>query len=413
MPYVGLGGSSDVLSRYGSTTARGLLARMQRLPREQRTGALKAVMSEIDTTLQSRTESYAAAARRAGVPTDQALETGLARALSEGVVSELAQLGKRGTVGQSSLLGLGLDSARARALSGNYIGLGDNLPPAATFTQQAQQNTADKWAAVKGKTVAVGPFTFPADTRERFAVPYSAAAVAKFSQAQRTIIRDALIHGAGNDGPWHPAIWPPTSDTCKPPCIVFPYRCKWLKALGLPCDKKLAREMLWQYDPRGRWREIDYDKIADEQVAPILTFKHPVTGNDWGLFMIQPSGADTFYLYWRWIPEAGWLKKLGRFITHLPANIVKAEFAVGGAIKEAAEWIGGQTCNLVCNPNAAAAAGAANPAAGAGALIAGKACKCGGVPQQPPPQQSSSNTLLYVLLAGGGLLAAIALTQGD
>ncbi|HZJ67651.1 MAG TPA: hypothetical protein VFD36_29310 [Kofleriaceae bacterium] len=423
MGYVGLG-ASDPIVNFGTTAARGMIARIKRLPAGQRTAALQAAMDQVDPTLRSRTEKYARSAQQAGVPVAKALEVGLSRALSEGVVTEFAAIGR----GQKKL---GRINRRKKVVGlGDYVGLGENNP--FQVVNAAIQSEKDQYAAAKGKKVQIGPFTFPADQQEKYAVPYSLEGLKAMPAAQRNFIRDMLIKGAGDDGPWHPFVpkmkWIDGH-------MTYPSLWKWIEALGLRVDQKLAREMIIANDPLA-WNEsqgVTYDRIADKDISPILTFQHPISGHDWGIFLVSPAmkqftdshppppaANDKFYLYYRYIPTANWWHKLGRFVKHLPATIVAGEFAVGGAVKDAAEWVGDQACKLACQPNAvqaAAAAGAANPAvglgAGTGVVIANAACKCGPA-VAPPIQTGSGNLLLYVLLGGGALLGAIALTQrGD
>ena len=455
----GNAGDPAMLANYGKYTARGVIAKVKALPPQHRATALKQAMDRIDPTLHARTSKHAAAAKARGVPGPKALEYGMAKAMSEGVTGELARLGKsRSMPHPSSLLGVGLTRARSRAQGAmsNYVGVGaidatiatniaEQIDPLGTVMQQlaaARVRLADTLAGAstgttavaqakvvsdlqakaftlaKGHAIEAGPFQFPSDTTKSFALELKTPAdLARLPEAQKTFIRDALLHGAGDDGPWRPtnfklATVPAGPNGGKP---MFPGYCDWIAAVGLDCNQKLAQEMILNT------LSIGTDQIGDHIRSPLVTFTHPITGNEWGIFFVLAPSATTSstlgvatplkgYLFYTWLPDPSWIHGLGHWIKHIPANIGKGLGAVAGAVGSIVGFVGDETCKLLGTPGAAGAAAAANPAAGAGVAIAGKLCG-NKAPVLPPQQQSSP--LLPILLIGGGLLAAIAVATKD
>ncbi len=392
-------GAAPMITKYGQATARGMIAQIRRLPPSQRAAGMKQAMASIDKTLQARTENYARMATTQGVSKSKALEVGLARALSEGVVGELAKLGRRSSVSPqpSSLLGLGLDRAqkRAQGASGNYVGLGavayvpKSSEPAAYVPQASSGTTlATKIAQVKsGAHVMVGPFAFPnTGGTDGQIFRYVVAKPTELPAEWKTFIRDKISSKLTVLNPNNPAraTWEPGVATSSP----------WYAALGFPPGMALPMAFF-----NGR--------NEDGYKPPLALFKHPTSGNMWGVYLaLSPDdqNPNSLQIYFRWLPANAWYAGIVGVI----AAVVGAPVKGAEEVAKAVEWVGEQTCNLLSSPNAVPAAAAANPAAGAGAIIAQQIC---GGATPPPVIVQGSSSLIWYLLAGGGVLAAIALTQ--
>jgi hypothetical protein len=375
MSYLGLSGSiDDAISRYGADTAGGMIGSIKRLSRTERGASMKAAMANIDPTLQRRAETYALAAQRSGVSAMQALEQGLARALSEGVIDELARLG----------------SGRAAPKPGSLLGLGIYGPD--------DLGAGDVTKDYSRRRVQVGPFTFPVDDKPRVIIDGAQAFKAMPGSWMR-YIRRALVISRQDAEKLAPAR--AIADVNKLLQIQkAPTNKVWQEVLGIRPTEDVTMRAISPRMTEGKWSDAD-----DGRAMPLARFKHPVSGKDWGVFLslLGPYEKPTsVQIYVKWIPEKPWYSRAFDWIVSLPAKIIDA---VGDAI----DWVKDKTCDLV---NAigpiAQQAGSAAPdpraqAVAAGAAVAGKLCS--GAPPQLPPQQQSSSILTWILLAGGGVLA--------
>lgn len=104
-----VGTSADPIKRYGEHAAAYMLRRVGRLPVDHRAVALDLALSAIDPSLPGRVERKTRAFTVAGDAPDVAARRALAAALSEGMLTEMVELGRRGTPKSRSLLGLGTD----------------------------------------------------------------------------------------------------------------------------------------------------------------------------------------------------------------------------------------------------------------------------------------------------------------
>lgn len=112
----GLSGSNGRADygKYGQKAAAKMIAAVKRLPAGQRSDALTAAMKKLDPSLPARCQKYTAQAQAAGAGPAAALQAGLARAISEGVLGELDRVGRsRRAPHPGSLLGMGCSRARS------------------------------------------------------------------------------------------------------------------------------------------------------------------------------------------------------------------------------------------------------------------------------------------------------------
>lgn len=446
---------------YGYNTARGMIKQIRKLPAQHRGTAMRQAMDRIDPTLRSRCEAYATAAQKAGVAAPAALEQGLARALSEGLLTELARLGSsRGLPQPSSLLGLGLDCARERT-PGAMMGLG------------ALSTASTKAPATSGNVIKVGPFEFPASKTEAFAVEFKdPAALARLPEAQKANIRNQLLKGDGRLAPNAnyardlAFASPLRVEGSNPPVYIKPLRypgmCKWLAALGISnCDQMISGHFISNHTPSQHTEYLTLGQLEEGNVAPIATFTHPTTGDAWGIFLTRPvvrtndaagafDDAGKFYILFRRFPSRDWLHKIGHLIQKLAAAIGAVSGAIGNAAVGVVKWVGAATCALVGTgggaipmptpmpgygsptmpigspypgmspgygqpmmPGARPPTMPVGPSPTTTAVIAGLNIAKGLCAEPPPPVMPypQSNLLLYLLL-GGGLLTVVLATRG-
>lgn len=457
---------------YGYNTARGMIKQIRKLPAQHRGTAMRQAMDRIDPTLRSRCEAYATAAQKAGVGAPAALEQGLARALSEGLLTELARLGSsRGLPQPNSLLGLGLDCARSRMQGAAALGIDPALLGAvATMTTtgtppaKTTPTTGGAPASDNANYIDVGPFKFPVRETESFAVEFrTPAALARLPEAQKALIRKQMIEGDGSTrGGANYArdlsfAVPLRVAGTDPPVFINPLRyagmCNWIAALGISnCDQVLNSGFIQNATPQQFADRLKVSALEDGSVVPIAHFDHPTTGDAWGIFLLRPAKwpntpdgklgqgpiNEAFYIMFRRFPSRDWLHKIGHAIQKIAAVIGKASGAIGSAATGVVKFVGAATCAIV------GTGGITPPMPGYGAPGYGSpTMPIGGYPPpgspikpigpnptaaaiglginaakalcaQPPPQMpyyQSDNTLLYLLL-GVGLLTVVLATRG-
>jgi hypothetical protein len=101
-------------NRFGQRAAAVILKRVGPLPTNSRRDALRKILDVIDKDLWSRSSQLAAELERKGVAPATAVQTALARAMSEGAAREVVETGKRRTLPQArTVMGLGIYGARA------------------------------------------------------------------------------------------------------------------------------------------------------------------------------------------------------------------------------------------------------------------------------------------------------------
>lgn len=102
---------------YGQKAAAAIMARVALLPPARKKPELKKLLHTIDPSLWSRSAEVTRRYMKRGAAPAQALQAGLARAMSAGVIAELARVGKAGAAAKpSGQVKLGLGSAERQSL---------------------------------------------------------------------------------------------------------------------------------------------------------------------------------------------------------------------------------------------------------------------------------------------------------
>jgi hypothetical protein len=443
---LGRNGMSGTITKYGLATARGMIARIRQLPNSQRAAALKMAMDRIDSTLRARCERYALEAQNTGMPAGKALELGLARALSEGVTSELARLGTSRQLPQpSSLLGLGLDCARSRAQGApqpsSLLGLGFNgarsraqgalgetpmerLRRLALAQPSGQNRPGEERQRKVTSKWKFGVFHFPLydgaktptegqsadDTSAR--VGYQGGApninleLPTWSWIRKLLVDDAQAILQKNPK----LIVGPVSRIDEPittaieylksiPVVEAPTNALW-QALGIPPGTPVAKNLIRAVKVQGHESIYTGGQILD---------KADFDGQG---YIVSLEMGPT-----RAAPD--WIRVVVRKRPKDSRNIF--ERAIGAIAKGAAgviNFVGDMTCNLVGTlppvPPPAAGGMPAPPqvqaVAGGVAIAQGL---CGKAPPPPMLYPPPSSILPWILLAGGGLLVLVLASQGS
>lgn len=447
-------GGADV-SAYGRKVARTLIAGAKRMPQPQRASALKKALASVDRTLPARAEKHAQAEMKRGTPAPQALERGIARAVSEGAMTEVHSLGRRARrVPQAgSSRGLG----RSRMALGATLPSRDEKVPTSSSGPAFGNCTTDGvyiWAKAADGTgywrrkgagdTCTGTYdptvvssggsgvTVTDSSGNVITTPVVAAPVLEqvpmVSVGPFLFPRDSTFStyrwhaGAGHTPHYLPEDWQAeirrlfTSSLAGSSAISTTGYQLDLFVSGLPAA--VGNRFLFSAT----------DAVAsggNQQLSsgnmPLFRAKHPVTGEDYGVFIgtgYTPSNvpinqADaTLYIIWAKIKSPSWYESVWNFIKSIVVSVV--DFAVDAvtAVKNA-------TCALLTQPGADAAAltaAAKDPSLTTAGVTAGVMIGqqiCGGA-QPPPPAPASASGgswLLPVAAVGGGVLLLYALTR--
>jgi hypothetical protein len=429
------------LSSYGQTLARNLIDTVYMMPNVERVRELKKALDAIDPTLYGRAKRLAEQEAKAGVPAQVALQRGIALATSQGLSRELVELGRGALPGKQSQLGAissGALAARAGVSSG--VGPGQTVqiegkaPPAGVCSVLPGDDPAKPYRVVisDGKDwrdkrdgdvckgwqgqMSIAGFIFSPDPRieltERARIRWYRNSGPDSSGVLPGSIRELLLNDLNND--------------CQD-CALSSMRD--VNGHKIAALRDFLPELSDRYNQDfvggvGERENID-GRTGEHAVTdqPILTFTHPVTGEDWGMFLVltAPKPLDHFddknvpYLLFELQKiRRSWIGKLWHFIKHVVAEIVHF-------VKDAINWVKDQGCKLLtgaAGPLIGAAAGAVGAAAldlppqvGAQAGVVGQqlaADACGGdkkpPPASPPPKEPSK---LPFLLIGGAAVAAL------
>lgn len=165
--------------------------------------------------------------------------------------------------------------------------------------------------------------------------------------------------------------------------------------------------------------------VDDSRKNPIIVTKHPITGDDYGVFLaLQPnhdngaawgSATNPVDLIITWAPmDNGWESNLVGWLFHLAAEIV--DF-----VGEVVEGIAKATCALLTSPGMTQAllAGAVQSKNGAavgvavGAAVGAAACGGQQVPANQLPLLPPPINFTPWLLAGGGLLLVLVMMRSQ
>ena len=381
-----VGGDGTIWKSYGRHAAAYLFQRVQGLPVGDRERAMKVVLDKIDPALWTRAEAEARPFVKMMGPR-AALEEGLARAMSKGVVKELEKIGRtRRAPSKKSLTGLGCYGCAA-VLGDVLEALGETTSRdhrGETVSTTGHQTTRPPApGSGNDESIQIGPFSFP-------------------------------VGGTTTRGTYrvHTANLPPTWK-------------KWitdeLKRLSKTAkgwrDVGQVTEIQAVNSGLEKWFGMSpTDKVVRQFVdgtAPIIKSTDPIKGNPVGLFIVAtPSTLEVWYKDMTPKPSKPWWRRAWDAVKSVGAKIVKGAKAVAEFAKDALEAVADLGCQLVSSPagqQAGAAAGSTptpqGQAVAAGVSIAGSLCHKGdeepvpdAIPVAPPP---SSIPILPLAIAGG------------
>lgn len=423
-------------TEYGVHSARALLATVKMMPPDLRVEQLRKALDKIDPKLFARAQAAADKETKVGVSADVAIERGLAAAMSVGIATELVDLGKGKAPARKSQLGV---VCYGCALLGN-VELRKTAVARTVLASQLQSTAASGsyptrdgfcWIPASGSVPGHWERLRAGRTSCAYQAPDGASVTVRRGQGGGITV-------TGQDG----------KVVTAPPTRARPSN---------PQDKFLSIGPFLIPVTAGAWRDhralaaekkayVDANiaiaaKAGDVSTAEMKTGKYPfvkfeANGEQWGLFYQEKSGG-TIIAYHKIAKEM-----MGNIIGDIGGAIKDAAEWVGGAIasvfkkiwagikyvaakvvefvEDAVEWIKDKACDLFTSPVgqlAGAAAGAAigGPAgaqAGSmGAQVAAQACTPTPDPGAAGPQLPTEQPmdLLPILLIGGAGIAAVLL----
>lgn len=425
-------------SEYGTRIANMLINTVQGLPVSHRVKFMRQVMDRIDPTLYARAELAAQPELKAGATPTVALARGIAHAASHGMARELVALGRGKRPSPRTALGevmsdLGALSAAqiaaaktAGAASRAKYGVGAgsaHVVAAGTATQPTKTTLT-----AGSRQIKVGPFMFPYQAIGNT----GASQTVKWTQQLPADWQADIIKVLSTD--CHPCIT--SSMIPATPGHKIYALSNFIPQLPTSVNRDFVAVgsnggngvAVSQMRPQGLIN-------TPSKQNPIIRSKHPVTGEDYGLYLAitAPNPTGTWnestnlpYIELTWAPiVTSWVQYLNLWND---LKFVTAELIDG--VEAAAKWVAAAGCALMSSalgPVAGAAAGAAvGGASGAqagkmGAMLAGGACgspltcQPGLMPDPtgkvcvPIPPQSS--VLMPMLLIGGAGLAVVLLMK--
>lgn len=432
---------------YGMKSARALIATVRMMPPAQRVEQIKKALDQIDPKLYGRAKDAADKEAKMGVPADVALERGIAAAMSVGLAGELVDLGKGKAPARRSQLGT---VAYGCAMLGA-------LPLATTMLAKTA-------LAPTLMAMATTPSTsYP--TRDGFCWVPDAPGVPGHWERLRA---GETCQTHAPDGSATPQVRDQRGGTTSGGGVVVTNQdgtavaqTTVTVAPSTPPDKFCNIGPFLIPVSAGAWRDhrsLDGDRKAfvDQNIAiaaqaggtsasELKTGKYPfvkfkANGNeDWGLFYQEKSDGSTIVSYHKIAPEmmggvigdiGGAIKDAAEYVGGAIASLFKKIWAgikwvaakVVDFVKDAAEWVKDKACDLFTSPagqlvGAAAGAYVGGPAgaqAGAmGAQIVGQACSPTPAPGAggPPPTSSGMSTTTLLLLGGAGVAAVYMLSK--
>lgn len=489
--YPSPGGAGPKLAAYGQQVAASLMAVARRYPKSQRAQVMKTAMNRLDPNLFTRAKANADALAKKGMSAKAALQHGIAIGVVQGLGSELGKLGSRRPPQSSSLSGLGRTrgesalGAISTALRGSIAGGGQvtsgssatptgvtgNPPRGFTWNHDHWElcgpgcvPVASPWGGATidthtgrvtpipgswsaDKLIGVGPFMFKADGVSclRIRGNYSTAtsecndmSLDQFDQTMRQFVLKMLSTDCSFNA--KAAVGSAVTSLVSLPVGV----------MGFIGSKPCVTSSMVDAGPSTKWGNMrqflpalpprinhDYLTLVGEDDGygdvkdPIVVAKHPITGEDYGVFMAmqayhpdQPWGTSTnpvdLVFTWRPLPS-NWASDAIAWVLHLAAEIVDL-------VGEVVEGIVDATCSLLTAPGmtqallAGAAQSKSGTALGVAVGAAVGAAACGGTkpvqPTCPPggvwnPVMGTCQPLAPpfnwtpILLAGGGLLVVL------
>ena len=383
---------------YGRRAAEAILRHVRGLTGPARKAELKRVMDAIDPSLWRRTADITRRYVSKGLAAAHAFHLGLSRALATGIAAEMVHAGaKRSAPQPRSLLGLGCYgcSAALGALGATRSAGGGGTGVSTTIQNLWMAAATTPPDPNRHKYITVGPWT---DTTggvydgKVFQINFNSRH--PFDAATATAIRATLTSPK-----WGKEMTPAPAN-------------EFWQDLGIAVGTPVQMRAISPAAYDGKWSDDD-----DQNAAPVLKFKHPVSGSMWGVFLAMlpnKTAPRRVQIYFKWLPVKPWYTKALDWIKDIPANVY-----------ELAEKVVDKLADMVCQvatspsgPQAGAAAGVAiggpggAQAGAAGAQIAASLCAQQAVPVPPfvPPPPPSSN-LLPLAIVGGGALAAILLLK--
>lgn len=423
-------GGEAPFTEYGVKSAAALIETVKMMPPDMRTKQLRKALDRIDPKLYSRGEQYANIEAKAGVPASIALERGLAVAMSHGIASELVAVGKGKKPEKKSQLGA--------VCYGCMAMLGDYPPVREGYCWVAATATVPgHWERARA-TGCAQPQTGVTAAAPVVRTGTSAPGGVTVTDAAGNVVRTAPPRPA-------PPPAPPSDQKFLNigPFLIPVNAGAWRDHRTLTDEKKAYVDQNLAIAAKAGGVSI---KEMQTGKYPFVRFK--ANGEDWGLFCTISDGtqktsrgttipAGTTIAYHKIAPSM-----LGSIVGDIGGAIKDAAEWVGGAIasvfkkiwagikwvaakvvdfvKDAAEWIKDKACDLFTSPVgqiAGAAAGAyvggpTGAQAGAmGAQMVAQACTG---PQKPPdtpaaPAPAEGPSLMPILLIGGAGIAAILL----
>lgn len=420
-------GQAGHFAKYGAKVAADLMGRMKRLPANQRATVMKKTLGAIDKTLPARAEKHALALRQRGVPAPAALQGGIARAVSEGAITELSSLG-RGRKGGSV--------SRPGALSGALRGRGRRPMALGALPLKAGIDVAHIEQATVSCPEGQTPQTVP--------VWVDTPAPGHWENQTRCS-GPALVPGA-----------PPVTTTGVTPSTPASFRVVQVGPFQFPADQPWSRVTYWGKALPADWQTfirrvttggsggkvaasswigsgtsffglspttpIDpkyfgLSITANPSWSPVARATHPDSGKDYGVWLSITSNpaapsVKVLNIIWGVLPKTTW-GAIWDWIEHLGSKIVDVVGDALDAVKDA-------TCSLLTQPGidqAAVSAAAATPSPQTAGLAAGVVVGqqlCGGVKQPqgaPAGAPSGAAGWLMPVAIGGGLLLVFALTR--
>ena len=384
-------------TNYGMKSAAALIETVKMMPPAMRTAQLRKAMEKIDPNLYARSEKLATAESKAGVPADVALERGIAAAMSQGIASELVELGRGKKPAKKSQLG----------------------------------------AVCYGCATALGA---TGDTKAGFCwIPATATVPGHWERMQAGQDPSTCIQTEGGS---LPTVRVGSGTTVAPPpetqgdqkfLLIGPFMIpvsagQWRDHRPLTGDKKA-----WVDANVAQAAKAGGISVAEMQQGryPFVRFKSD-TGEPWGLYYEVKSDGTTLVSYHKETAEGleglgglwGFVKDIARRVGGAIKDVFKKIWAgikwvavtVVDFVKDAAEWIKDKACDLFSSPlgqvaGAAAGAsvgGAAGAQAGAmGAQIAAQACASQEQQTAPPVTPPQEPSMMPLLLVGGAGIAAL------
>jgi hypothetical protein len=426
-----------VFDQYGRRAADALLSRVARLPAGQREPALRAILTQVDKSLWSRTQTITKRYLAQGVPLAKAFPEALARALSVGIAAEIIDTGLRRSAPQAqSLLGLGcygptaMGAIKVDPESGprpttrtptpivQVTGTGEKAPPPPPLPKEIMV------AGLPFSTTALRAWGIgtPSSTVANRAAPPDVMIQSPEAIPQATIdfLRDKLLTPVANEA---------TRSFCSDDAMTgFPEwdASTWFARLGITCESKMNLHPLnWLRTASGPFARVKNESGGD-LVLHIRLYKRDIS---------QPHNTETNPLVLKaWlsrVPDPGFWTTVWKTATWLPMTIAEkviAPIAVPitkgtiDAVKGGLDKLGELACDLLNTPGVAQAAGAvgataagvppqAGAAAGAtGAKIAQGACGTKPPPEPTPPPPPPPTSILPLAILGGAAVIAILLT---